>query len=337
MENEKVETKKLNYDDTPVESTPKKKMPKGAKIALIAAGGLVGALVIAWSGINIFKYPYYHEFYKIKSDICEIPGYNSEPTAQGCTYDAEKDCIYTTAYTSHKAATIYTVANGKTLTHKLYKDGKEFTGHVGGIATSGDLAYIADGDKVYTVPTAALHDESKTEVDVGDGKSVNNQASFIFCDDKYVWVGEFHDGKNYITNNVYGENHAIIEKYHMDAFALTSPGELKPVQVISIMNKVQGFCVTPLGNYVFSTSYGLADSYFFTFNKDQLVKTDATMFATDVYAFEGDAKAIKAPPMMEDLDIYKDGTVVTLSESGSNKYIFGKLFFANHIISLDIK
>ena len=238
MENENIEKKELNYDDSSVESTPKKKMPKGCKIALFAVGGLVGFLVLAWAGLNIFKYPYYHDFYKIKADICEIPGYNSEPTAQGCTYDSELDAIYTTAYTSGKAATVYTVTKeGKTLTHKLYKGDKEFTGHIGGIATSGDLAYIANDDKVYTVPTSALHNEEVTKVDVGSGISVNNQASFIFCNDKYIWVGEFHDGTHYITNNVYGENHAIIEKYDMDDFALGSTSAT-PLEVISIMNFV---------------------------------------------------------------------------------------------------
>ena len=37
--------------------------------------------------------------------------------------------------------------------------------------------------------------------------------------------------------------------------------------------------------------------------------------------------------MAEGLD-YLDGEVITLTESASNKYIFGKFFFANKIVSL---
>ena len=39
--------------------------------------------------------------------------------------------------------------------------------------------------------------------------------------------------------------------------------------------------------------------------------------------------------MSEDLDYY-DGKVITLFESACDKYIFGKFFFANKIVSLDI-
>jgi len=38
--------------------------------------------------------------------------------------------------------------------------------------------------------------------------------------------------------------------------------------------------------------------------------------------------------MAEGLDYY-DGKVITLTESASNKYIFGKLFFAFKIVGLD--
>ena len=40
--------------------------------------------------------------------------------------------------------------------------------------------------------------------------------------------------------------------------------------------------------------------------------------------------------MAEGLD-FTDGKVITLTESASNKYIFGKFFFANYIVSLDIE
>ena len=40
--------------------------------------------------------------------------------------------------------------------------------------------------------------------------------------------------------------------------------------------------------------------------------------------------------MAEGLDNY-EGKVITLTESASNKYIFGKFFFADKIVALDFK
>jgi hypothetical protein len=40
--------------------------------------------------------------------------------------------------------------------------------------------------------------------------------------------------------------------------------------------------------------------------------------------------------MSEDLDYY-NGKVITVYESASNKYGFGKLFFANDVNAIDIK
>ena len=43
---------------------------------------------------------------------------------------------------------------------------------------------------------------------------------------------------------------------------------------------------------------------------------------------------VKGPAMGEDLDYY-NGKIVTLTESASDKYIFGKLFGATKIVLLD--
>ena len=53
-----------------------------------------------------------------------------------------------------------------------------------------------------------------------------------------------------------------------------------------------------------------------------------------VYLLEDCGRVVKGPAMGEDVDYYK-GKVITLTETASNKYIFGKLFFANKIVALD--
>lgn len=335
MAEEIKEEKKLECDETPVEETPKKKLPKGVKIPLIVVGGLVGFLVTVWGGLNIAKFPIYHEFYSIKKDVCKIPGLDKKPTAQGCTYDEVADCIYTTAYTKEASATIYTVKDGKTLTHSLMKGSDPFTGHVGGIATSGTKAYIADDNKIYTINTADLLDANKETIDVGAGLDVCNQSSYVFTDDTYLYVGEFH-GHEYVCEHENGKNHAIVAKYALSDFD-GSNTSATPLMVISVCDLVQGFTVTPAGNYVLSTSYGVASSHFYIYEPETLKPTGKTMEGAPLYEFEKVSKTILAPAMMEDLDIYKDGTVITLTEAASNKYVFGKFFFANHVLSLNIK
>ncbi|MCF0107935.1 MAG: hypothetical protein HUJ59_02890 [Bacilli bacterium] len=326
---------KLVCDETPVEETPKKKLPKGVKIPLFVVGGLVGFLVVVWGGLNILKFPIYGDYYSHKKDVCTIPGLDKEPTAQGITYDEVADCIYTTAYTKKKAATVYTVIDGKVLTHKLYSGEKEMTGHVGGIATSGTKAYLADGGRIYTFDTAKLLNGDVENVDIGEGLEVCCQSSYVFTDDTYLYVGEFH-GYEYVCNHVYGDNSAVVAKYNLSDFDGTHT-ECQPLEVISICDKVQGFTVTPTGKYVLSTSYGIASSHFYIYDEACKKTTGKTMFGAPLFVLENPVKDMLAPPMMEDLDIYKDGTVITLTESASNKYIFGKFFFANKVLSIDIK
>lgn len=326
------ETKELKFDNSKVEETPKKKMPKVAKVPLIIVGSLVGLIVLVWGGLNVLKYPIYADFYRIKKDVCAIPGLNSGTVPQGVTYDDVADVIYTSSY-GKKESVIYTVKGKKSFAHGLTRNGNAYKGHVGGIATSGDKAYIANDSRVFVVPTSALLNDDKAKVEIGDGIQVHSQSSFIFTDDTYLYVGEFHDGTHYFTNNVYQDNHAIVEKYLLATFA---PGAV-PEQVISVRNKVQGFCVTPNGTHVLSTSYGLASSHIYIYNSDTLVDTGDTMHGAPVFTYSKCTKDLLAPAMTEDLDIYKDGRVLTLTESACNKYVFGKFFFANNVFSLNIK
>ena len=54
-----------------------------------------------------------------------------------------------------------------------------------------------------------------------------------------------------------------------------------------------------------------------------------------------DARIIKAPMMMEDLDVYEDENgeqrLITLTESACNKYILGKFLFYTKIVTVKIK
>jgi hypothetical protein len=212
------------------------------------------------------------------------------------------------------------------------QDGEDFTGHVGGIATTGDTVYIANDDRLHTVSLSKILSAGEGEkIDVGEGIPVNNQASFVYSDEEYVYVGEFHDGGKYVTNHPYetedGSYNAIVSKYKLGEFDT-------PEKIYSIRDKVQGMCFTPDGKVILSTSYGLADTVYYVYNESDAINSGLTLDGAPVYYLNGVVKEISGPAMGEDLDYY-NGKVITMTESASDKYIFGKFFFANKIVALD--
>lgn len=328
------EKNKAVFDQTPVEETPKKKLPKGAKIAIIVTGSIVGALALTWAGANILKYPIYADYWSRQHDLYEIPGLSEGKVPQGCAYDKNKKVVYTTSY-SNEGAYIYVVGDNGTIAHPLKSNGERFKGHAGGISTSGNYAFIANDDRIYTVKTSELNDKELEYIDIGEGIKVNNQASFTFANDTYLWVGEFNNSKEYVTNHPVGNNKAIITKYDVQDFYFGSSNPT-PLEIISITDEVQG-CAFFDNTMVLSTSWGLNTSKFLVYDTHDFEETFEVIDGLNVKKTTKDPQVINAPLMMEDLDVYDDGTIITLTESACNKYIIGKFLFYTKIVTVKIK
>ena len=149
-------------------------------------------------------------------------------------------------------------------------------------------------------------------------------------------MGEFFKDPEYPCSNEISYNgkthYAIVEKYDISDLS-------KPLVVYSIPELVQGFCVKSDGTIILSTSWSVNSSKLYVYEPEKIVKTGTTYNGADVYFLTEPSKTIKAPAMSEDLDIItiqNQEKVITMFESACNKYIFGKLFFANYIASLDI-
>ena len=284
---------------------------------------------------NLLKFPIYGDYFSIKEDICVNPGLNDGFICQGIAASEENDKILVSGYMVDDTNSRIYVTNKKNESYyvNLIKNGEEFTGHVGGIATSNGNVYLANGSKVYTLPLEdVLNANNGDYIEIGEGTKVNNNASFIYCDDTYLYVGEFHDGGKYLTNHPYqtsdGLYHAICSRYDINDLS-------KPNKVYSIRDKVQGICFTPNGKVVLSTSYGLDSSVYYVYNEEDAILSDNTLDDAPVYYLNNLQREISGPAMAEGLDFY-EGKVITLTESASNKYIFGKFFFANYIVGLRI-
>lgn len=297
--------------------------------------GIISLVVVAWGGLNIAKFAIYSEYYSINENVCKNPGLNDGFVCQGIAANEANNVFIVSGYMKdHSASRLYiTDKNNESYFVSLSTNGKAFKGHAGGVATTGDNIYLASGDTIYTFSLSeVLNSENGAIIDIGGGIEVNNQASFVYTDETHLYVGEFHDGENYITEHPYqtndGKYYAIISRYPLND--LTTPNK-----IYSIRNKVQGACFTPDGKVVLSTSYGLTSSVFYVYNEADAVDSGQTLDGAPVYYLNNCLNEIKGPAMSEDLDYY-DGKVITLFESACDKYIFGKFFFANKIVSLDI-
>ncbi|MBQ8400069.1 MAG: hypothetical protein IJX08_08950 [Clostridia bacterium] len=304
------------------------------KVVLALLALIVALVLLVFGGLNLAKFVLYDDYYAMKSDLCKNPGLSDGFVCQGiCALEAEDKILVSGYMKDDSASRIYvTDLEDHSFYVNLSKEGKDFTGHAGGVAVHGDTIYVASGKAVHLLPVdTVLNAQNGDTVEFTESIPVNNSASFIYADEQYLYVGEFHDGGSYVTDHPYetpeGLHHAIVSCYEYDD--LTAP-----TKIYSLRDKVQGICFTPDGSVVLSTSYGLADSVYYLYHLDDAIESGLTLDGAPVYYLDQCQKEINGPAMAEGLDYY-DGKVITLTESASDKYIYGKFFFANQIVALD--
>ena len=306
------------------------------KILLSLLIVILGLVLLVLVGLNLAKFAIYSEYYSIKTDVCTNPGLGDGFVCQGICADEASGKILVSGYMKDDSASrIYvTDKDNNSYYVSLSVDGDIFNGHAGGVATDGNKVYVANDAAINILSLDTLLAAKNGDVlEFEEVVPVNNEASFIYADGEHLYVGEFHDGTNYITEHPYttpdGKFYAIVSRYTYDDLT-------QPDKIYSIRNKVQGFCVTPDGDVVLSTSYGLADSYYYVYSETEAIDSGLELDGAPVYYLNGCKREIKGPAMAEGLD-WHDGKVITLTESACNKYIFGKFFFADKIVALDLK
>ena len=306
------------------------------KSALFTIFGAIALVLLVIIGLNIAKFFIYNEYYSIKTNVCKNPGLNDGFVCQGIAVSEENGVILVCGYMKDKSnSRIYvTDYDSNSYYVELTRDGEKYTGHAGGLAITGDTVYIANAKKIYSFPLQNVLSANNGDiVDIGSGTKVNTNASFVYTDEEYLYVGEFHDGGKYVIENhenetAEGTHFAICTKYALNDLET-------PVAVYTLRNNVQGICFTPKGKVVMSTSYGLTDTVYYIYDLNSVTDSGVTFDGAPVYYLDNLEKEIHGPAMGEDLDYY-DGKIITLTESASTKYIFGKLFGATKIVGLDI-
>ena len=346
---------------------------------LIALIILVSIVLVAVLGFKLFDYIRAFEFYNNSEVVFKTPGVNnSNFVPQGMTYDAKSGVYFFTGYMGKPilgelgddvASRVYVRhADGTvTFTRLLDKEGNPYTDHTGGIEyfNDGKDGYIyVTGEDSHGLDVFSAKDilDGKAETKMlGTVKTYNSPAhtyTFNYKGQRYILAGSYHkDETVYLTPDhekiaIPGAdvtNTSVMTVFKLDASAQFGINP-EPVAIISAREMIQGICITPEGQLVISSSWGLATSNLFFYDMDDFVCIDENYnykgqiaygdledenaektyehfdFTVPCYVIESHdpERVVVAPPMSEEL-VCLDGKIIVFCESACNKYIFGKL------------
>lgn len=326
-----------------METKPKKH--NALIVILKVLASIIIIIAILLIGIRVGEKFAFASFYNNAKREMAMPGVNDGFVGQGFDYVEEKDVFLSCGYSAKKgeASMVYVLgADGSSLKTELKKkDGSNYRGHTGGIAHYKDYVYItgSDGCDVFALSDILAGGEAKM---LGEIKSPEgHDPAYVTVHDGKLYEGSFYRAGNYenpdnekITTPNGDNNKALIYVYDLDdnlEFCVNQT----PKAAYSTIGLVQGMCFTDT-QIVLSTSYGIAPSKLMYYNLDHAKHEQKTIGSNtlELYYLEGCclAKDVTAPPMSEEI-VYKDGRIYIMTESASNKYIFGKFMSGRYIYS----
>lgn len=364
-----------------MEATKKK---KGGKKALVIAGVGIGAAIVAIPvilialvlvlalSIHLLTPLVFPDFFGNARTEYVTPGIYEGLVPQGYAYDEDERVYLQCGYMAdgESASRIYVTRETSDGEYsnvgyvELYTaDGKPYTGHTGGITSSGGFVWLAndgegDDNCVWVFSLDEIVDKAmlrEEPIILKTSFQPETRAACCFSDGEYLFVGEFNNSEEYCTKDTHafkvadGEiNKALVCAYKLDPSEeigveyTDADGEkvLVPKFALSVTDLVQGFTKTPDG-FAISTSYGVSFSNVYVyedvtkFRHDEVL--DVNGYAVPVYFLDNDSLTdkITMPPMSEEIFV-KDGRLYILFESACQKYIFGNLTRGIHIYSYDL-
>lgn len=313
------------------------------KLLLVLLSVLL-CLVLVWGTVGAVNLLVYRDYFSGREKVCAIPDVHKGYTPQGIGYDeATKTYLFSGYDGKHLTMYLSDGTNARKL-FPLNKDGSTAKGHGGGITASGDYVYVT-GENLLLVYrmrdlTNAKNGDSVRAV---EEVKVDYATSYCFADETHLYVGEFYRAGNYETAQSHyyrtpaGDEHRAI----VVCYDLNENGSLAsevPAFAISVTGLVQGFAVKN-DTYLLSRSWGLATAYLEMYAG--LKKSDITVPVgeNEIPLYYLDSSNLKQtvdlPPFSEDLDICGDKVLINF-ESACNKYIAGKFYFADDVVSYPI-
>ncbi len=319
-------------------------MKTWVKVVLIILSAIIALFGLTILSLSIAKRIVYSDYMQNKEVACKIPDLSGGYVPQGVCYVDGKDAYVLSGYNEDYLA-LYVVYEDKYVEIiSVEENGERTESHGGGVAVAGEYLYIANSSSVLVYELdEILAAADGDEVTVADEINIAAKASCVYTDDTHIYFAEFYDGNTYKTDESHAyttpagdEHHALVVAYELEAF-----GEFdneNPAYFISVTDKVQGF-VKYGDTYIVSTSWGLSSSHlkFYDGVKDSgktmtVNEKEVPLYYLDSTSMTND---VLMPAFSEDLDVV-DGRVIVSFESACNKYVVGKFFFANKVISYPI-
>ena len=331
------------------------------KIALIVLCAILAFVLLVLLLAPVVTTIIFHDFFKDAEKEFRIPGQSDGLVSQGYTFLPDQQFFLQCGYMAdgESASRIYIIPKAepkKAYYVELYtEDGAPYTGHTGGISVSGNFVFLAnddDGDenRVWVLSVYdLLGSDNGAAYTLKTYFHPETRAAYCYVDGDYLWVGEFHRPVDYPTKESHAftvagdvEHRALIACYKLDAEAETGIASLTPTRFVSVTDHVQGFARDQYGHFILSTSYGLSKSHFLCYDDvlSQLPDASLNVDGTDVPVWFLDEdvllRDLVCPPMSEEIVIY-GGRIYYLTESASQKYIFGNFIRGRHVYSVPIK
>lgn len=315
------------------------------KIILIALISIVSLFALVILSLSLAKQIVYKDYQANKEIEFKIPGLADGYVPQGLCHVDGKDVYILSGYNEDHLALYVVRDDGYVEIISVDDEGNRTESHGGGVACSGNFVYVANDKTVLVYKISDfLNAKDKDEVKPQDELALPVRAACVFADDEHIYFAEFHDGNVYVSDpsHTYAtpagdENHAFAVAFKLDDNGAFDINE--PVHMISVPDKVQGF-MKHGDTYAISTSWGLSSSHltFYSGIKDSGKTVAVGEKNIPLYYLDSSnmKKDVLMPAFSEELDVV-DGRVVVSFESACNKYIVGKFFFANKVISYPIE
>ena len=204
-------------------------------------------------------------------------------------------------------------------------DGSEFHGHAGGLTVHGDYIYVAgSGDSclyVFNYEDAIKASDGDIIKSIGTFPMPDDMSvAYTSSDEDVIYAGEFFREENYKTDDTHkmttaaGDyNQALMFAYHFsnDEDALFGI-EPEPFEVYSITDLVQGMD-TYNGQIYLSTSYGVAFSHIYVYDKPESMKNlEIAGLTLPLYELDSSVlrKDFKYAPMSEEIVCVDDRVIM---------------------------
>ncbi len=334
----------------------KKKLYTALKIITV----ILIVLLILLLGIRIGEKIAYASFYSDSEKAFATPGMDSGFVGQGLDYDDDSALFLSCGYDAKKgkSSMVYqTDENGKSTCTRLKKlNGENYTGHTGGLAHYGEYVYITGSDGLDVFKLSDFTEKKSEATQIGKIKCPEgHDPAFVTIHNGMLYEGSFYRAGNYetpenerVTTPAGDNNTAMIYAYPLNEtlFALNFGVSPVPVKAYSTRGLVQGMTFRTDGGKdvqaILSCSWGLSTShlYFYDLTAIPPVTThtvEAGGLNIPLYFLDSSclADTVETPPMSEEI-VFKDEKLYIMTESASNKYIFGKFMSGNFLYAYNL-